>query len=345
MSNKKQTNRQTEDNLERKGSANSVTRRKIVIGGSSALAAGVAAVTITSADQASAQSPPEKEPKKVATTGKLKGKVAIVTGAALGIGRACTLMLASEGADIVAVDFCRDLATIPYPLAKPEDLAEVERLVKASGRRFLPIRADVRNMEQMRSAVERGIRELGKIDILVANAGVLSRTSLADMTDEELRDIIDVNLIGYFNSIRAVIPHMMQRKQGRIVALSSTAGRFGIQNASHYGATKWGIIGLVKSAALELGEFNITVNAVAPTRVNTRQIMNETVIRATVPNKPNPTREDFAKAALEQTVIPVPWVEPEDVADSVLYLVSDESKYITGAVIDVALGINARYTG
>lgn len=296
------------------------------------------------ADVIAVQMPDSAQASQSQSVGRVSKKVALVTGPAVGIGRAVALMLAREGADIIAYDLCKDIATVPYKLGTPEDLAEVERMIRRMGRRCLAIRGDTRDMTQMRRAVERGIREFGKIDILVANAGILSRNNLAKMSDQELRDIIDVNLIGYFNSMRAVIPHMIERRQGRIVALSSTAGRFGIQNAAHYGASKWGIIGLVKSAALELGEFNVTVNAICPTRVNTRQIMNETVIRATVPDKPNPTVKDFANAALEQTVIKKPWLEPEEVAEQVLYFASNAARYITGEVVDVALGINARYT-
>jgi SDR family mycofactocin-dependent oxidoreductase len=312
---------------------NRLSRRGIVIGGSAALAS-TAAIAFQSPDQAIAQQP-DNTPSSVA--GRLNGKVAIITGAARGIGRACAIALAKEGANIVAMDITRNIDGLSYSLATPADLAETIQLVEAEGRRCLNIQADVRDMSQMTNVVQRSLQEFGKIDILVANAGVNASASLRDVTDQQWRTIIDVNLIGVANSIRAVLPHFIEREQGSIVAISSTFGRQGTGvGLAHYAASKWGIIGLVKAAALEVAPHNVTVNAVAPTAVRTG-------LGGGAPTDPA-EREAAERYLLQYNALPVAVLEPSDVAESVVFLVSPQARYITGAVLDVAAGANARYT-
>lgn len=315
------------------------TRRKTIVAGAAAFT-GLAAANAT---DVVAQQPTKPEQATNNPTGKLQGKVAVITGAARGIGRATALVMAREGADIVAIDIAQNIESVPYPLATVKDLNETEQRVKASGRRCLAIQADVRSMAEMRGAVEQAISQMGKVDILVANAGILSYNTLDKLTDEQIRDTIDVDLIGTLNSLRAVIPHMMSRKQGRIVAVASDAGRRGLATVAHYCAAKWGVIGLVKAAALELGSNNITVNAVAPTVINTTMLRNEVTYRLFRPDLSNPTVEDILPTLESFHPMPTPWVEPEDVANSILLLVSDEMRYVSGVALGVGAGRDANY--
>ena len=331
-----------------KKSQNPLSRRNVVLGGAAAIA-GSATVFARSKDSEAV------EPNAVAqssSSGILAGKVALVTGAARAIGRACAVSLASQGADVVVMDIANPDAFpyLNYPMASMADLAETKRLVEEQGTRCLSIQADVRNMEQMREMVARTINEFGKLDIAsqrvvgvppivatdedaIANAGLVPSVPLVEMTDQQWNDVIEVNLTGVGNTIRASLPHMVERKQGQIVAITSTLGRQGNAGNAHYVASKWGIVGLVKSAALEAGEHNVTVNAVAPTGVRT--------IRFPESGEQREAAEQFLS---EYNALPVLLLEPSDIADSVVFLVSPQATSITGAVIDVAAGANAKYT-
>ena len=313
-----------------KKSQNPLSRRNVVLGGAAAIAG--SAIFAQSKDSEAV------EPNAVAqssSSGILAGKVALVTGAARAIGRACAVSLASQGADVVVMDIAQPDAFpyLNYPMASMDDLAETKRLVEEQGSRCLSIQGDVRNMAQMREMVDRTINEFGKLDIAIANAGLVPSVPLVEMTDQQWNDVIEVNLTGTGNTIRAILPHMTERKQGQIVAITSTLGRQGNAGNAHYVASKWGIVGLVKSAALEAGEHNVTVNAVAPTGVRT--------IRFPESGEQREAAEEFLS---EYNALPVILLEPEDIADSVVFLVSPQAKYITGAVIDVAAGANAKYT-
>ena len=314
-----------------KKSQNPLSRRNVVLGGAAAIAGSATVFAQSNKTEA-------VEPQSVAqssSTGMLSGKVAVVTGAARAIGRACAVSLASKGADVVVMDIAQPDAFpyLNYPMASMDDLNETKRLVEEQGSRCLSVRGDIRNMEQMRDLVDRTINEFGQVDIMVANAGLVPSVPLVEMTDQQWNDVIEVNLTGTGNTIRAVLAHMVERKQGQIVAITSTLGRQGNAGNAHYVASKWGIVGLVKSAALEAGEHNVTVNAVAPTGVRT--------IRFPESGEQREAAEQFLS---EYNALPVLLLEPEDIADSVVFLVSPQAKYITGAVIDVAAGANAKYT-
>lgn len=205
MSSTKDTNRQAGDNSKRKGSIKSITRRGIIIGGTTL--AGAAAVGIVGHDQSQAQQPQKDDSKEKSATGRLKGKVAVITGGARGIGRECAVTFAREGADVVVCDIAKNIDTVVYPLSSAQDLVETERLVKAQGRRCLIMQADVRDSERMRQAIERSISEFGKVDILVANAGILSSAPIATMSDEQWCSNIDVDLTGVFYSMRGDPAH------------------------------------------------------------------------------------------------------------------------------------------
>lgn len=314
-------------------SKRSVTRRGIMLGSSAAVAGAAAAAY--GAKSSIAQEPMAAPQSEQASDGELSGKAALVTGAARAIGRACAVELARKGANVVAMDIADPDAFpyLDYPMASQQDLAETKRLIEAEGRKCLTIQGDIRSMEQMRRIVSRSISELGQLDIVVANAGLVPFVPLIEMTDQQWRDVIDVNLTGTANTIRAVLPHMIEREQGQIVAITSTLGRQGNANNAHYVASKWGIVGLVKAAALEAGPHSVTVNAVAPTGVRTIRFPEEPEARAMA--------EEFLS---EYNALPVLLLEPSDVADSVAFLVSPQAKYISGAVLDVAAGANAKYT-
>jgi SDR family mycofactocin-dependent oxidoreductase len=273
---------------------------------------------------------------------RFDGKVALVTGAGRGQGRSHAVRFAEEGADLVLCDRCEDLATVPYGLASPADLEGTVAAVEAAGGRAVATRADVRDGAALDRVVAAGIEAFGGIDIAVANAGIAGISSIAEMTDEEWQNMIDINLGGVFKTLRAVAGHMAERGHGRIVATSSVVGRVGAPNIGHYVAAKWGVIGLVKSLALELADRGVTVNAVCPTSVDTAMIQNEAFRELFLPDQPDYTLADVEQAFTELNPIPIPWVQPGDVSDAVLFLASEEARMITGEALPVALGWNAR---
>lgn len=340
-------NDQIDQSDQRENSTNPLTRRQIFAGGA-ALAGLTAAIAPSFAQETT---PPQPQTPSKSGSGKLSGRVAFITGAARGIGRSTAVTLAREGADIAILDIADAEAlkgTLGYPLASPSDFSETERQVKALGRRCLTIKADVRNMAQMRSAVQQTITQLGKVDILVANAGILPRMPLLKVTDKVWDDTIGVNLTGVGNAIRAIAPHMIERKSGRIVAIASAHGRYGAHQRHVYTASKWGVIGLVKSVALELSEYMITVNAVSPGFIRTGMSQNDETFNNLRPDLNNPTYKDVVpvvvKQRREENLLPIAFLEPEDIANGVLFLVSDESRYITGVALDITAGENAHYT-
>lgn len=273
--------------------------------------------------------------------GKLDGQVAIVTGGARGQGRAHALRLAGEGADIAICDIAADVATVPYPLSRPDDLAETERLVNALDRRCLAVRADVRDTDQVAGFVDATIDAFGQIDILVANAGVCAFGAFWEITDQMWDDMIATDLSGVFKSMRAVVPHMIERGYGRIVATSSMGGKYGNPNLAHYIAAKWGVIGLVKSLALEVADKGITVNAICPSTVNTQMVHNPAFYGLFAPHLTNPTKADVEPLYVGLNKIPIPWVEPDDVSGLVAFLVSPDARYISGSTLDIGAGQTA----
>ena len=274
----------------------------------------------------------------------LAGKVAVITGGARGQGRSHALALARQGADIAVGDLCADVGTVDYPLATRLDLAETDRLVESLGRRCVSTVVDVRDMSAVRAFVDSAASFLGSVDIMVANAGVTGVGSVCHMTADQWSDVIDINLTGVFNSIRAAAPHMRRQQSGRIIGVSSMMGRSAQAGIPAYTASKWGVIGLCKSAALELAGDGVTVNVVAPGNVSTPMIHNDSLYRLMRPDLAEPTADDVAPVMSELHAQPVPWVEPEDVTAAVLYLVSDGARYVTGSVIDIDAGASARFT-
>jgi len=281
---------------------------------------------------------------------RLLGEAAIVTGAARGIGRAAAVAFAREGADVMGVDIAGPVSsTLEVIPATPDELAETGRLVEAAGTRWCEARLDQRDLAALRVAAERARVTFGRLDILFANAGIQSFKPILEWEDPDWHDQIDVNLTGTCNAIRAVAPHLVKNGGGRIIVTSSTQGRHGTKYGAAYSASKWGIIGLMKSAALELGQYRITVNAVVPGLIDTPLTRHrqryEQAVDDLKSKEPTAALEAEAKQKLiAKTPLGVPWIEPEAIAPAVVFLASDEAYMVSGATYDVTGGDGANYT-
>jgi SDR family mycofactocin-dependent oxidoreductase len=272
---------------------------------------------------------------------KLDGKVAFITGSARGQGRSHAVRLAEEGADILAVDICRQLPNVPYPMATSEDLAQTVAEVEALGRRIVAVEVDVRDVAGLRAAISRASTELGGVDIVVANAGINTIGAPAEADQDELfRDVIDVNLVGVWNTVRSAAPRMIeQRRGGAIVLTSSTqglTGRGGEGGASSaYSAAKHGVVGLMRSFSHWLAPHAIRVNSVHPTGVDTPMVMNEAMLRFA---EANPKLVED----LSTNLLPPRMIESIDVSHAIAWLVSDEARFVTGITLPVDAGFTAR---
>ncbi|KAA0114580.1 mycofactocin-coupled SDR family oxidoreductase [Mycolicibacterium sp. P9-22] len=274
-------------------------------------------------------------------TGRVEGKVAFITGAARGQGRSHAVRLAEEGADIIAVDVCGPIsADSQIAPSNPDDLAQTADLVKGLNRRIVTAQVDVRDFDALQSAVDSGVEQLGRLDIIVANAGIGNGGQTLDKTSEaDWDDMIGVNLSGVWKSVKAAVPHLISGGNGgSIVLTSSVGGLKAYPHTGHYIAAKHGVIGLMRTFAVELGQHSIRVNAVCPTNVNTPMFMNEGTMKLFRPDLENPGPDDLAVAAQFMHVLPVGWVEPVDISNAVLFLASDESRYVTGLPVTVDAG-------
>ena len=270
---------------------------------------------------------------------RLEGKVAFITGAARGQGRSHAVRLAEEGADIIAVDIASQIDTVPYPGATPEDLAQTVKEVEALDRRIVASRADVRDNEALRAALDDGVARLGRLDIVAANAGIVSYGPVDELTEQTWQDMIDINLTGVWHTVKAAIPHLRAAGGGSIVITSSTAGLKGTQNAGHYVAAKHGVVGLMRTLANELAPDMIRVNTVLPGSVDTPMIQNQALYHLFVPDHEGDiSRDEAAAAVVSGQALPVPWLEPVDISNAVLFLSSDEARYITGVTLPVDAG-------
>jgi NAD(P)-dependent dehydrogenase (short-subunit alcohol dehydrogenase family) len=337
-----------------------VARRGLVLGAAAAtMAAGTAAAeaqsrTDTAPRVLDGKPVPEPSPEKSAGPVRpgrgsdLKGKVAVVTGAARGIGRAIAVELAANGADVVALDIAGPVSTASNAVpATPEDLAETVKQIESYGRRAQAVRADIRDIAVLRTAADLIEQQFGKIDIVVADAAIQRWKPLLEMEDADWRDVIDNNLNGTANTIRAFAPKMVARNKGRIIVLSSMQGKHGTKDAASYSASKWGILGLMKSAAIELGQYNITVNAIIPGLVDTALTRYETRLRESMaetgqkpPNDPTPQQ---AWDVRSPTVpMKVGWLQPDDISPVAVFLASDAANLVTGAEYEVTAGDSAK---
>ena len=271
--------------------------------------------------------------------GMLDGKVAFISGAARGQGRSHATRLAEEGADIVAVDIADQISTAIHDMGTEEDLAETVRQVEALDRRIISAKGDVRVQADMDAAVATALADLGHIDIVVANAGIFSYAPAWELTDEQWQDMLDVILTGTWRTVKAAVPSMIESgRGGSIIITSSTAGLKQIPNSAHYVAAKTGLVGLMKALAVELAPHNIRVNTVHPTTVSTPMIQNSPTYKLFRPDLDDPSQEDAIEAFASVNLIPVPWVEPRDISNAVLWLASDESRFVTGHTLPVDAG-------
>jgi SDR family mycofactocin-dependent oxidoreductase len=274
-------------------------------------------------------------------TGRVQGKVAFVTGAARGQGRSHAVRLAEEGADIIAVDICGPITpNSQIAPSTPDDLAQTADLVKNLGRRIVTAQVDVREYDSLKAVLDSGVEQLGRLDIVVANAGIGNGGETLDKTSQEdWDDMIDVNLSGVWKTVKAAVPHLLSgEKGGSIILTSSVGGLKPYTNTGHYIAAKHGVIGLMRTFAVELGQHFIRVNAVCPTNVNTPMFMNEGTMKLFRPDLENPGPDDLAVAAQFMHTLPIGWVEPIDISNAVLFLASDESRYVTGLPVTVDAG-------
>lgn len=282
----------------------------------------------------------------------LTGRVAVVTGAARGIGRAAAVALASHGAAVAGIDIAGPVSPIlDFAPATPQDLEQTGKAVAAAGGRWLAMTADQRDIGEVRAAAQRVEREWGGVDIVFANAGIQGFRPILEMTDRDWHDQIDVNLNGTANVLRVFAPLLVRRGGGRVIITSSTQGQHGTKFGASYSASKWGLIGLMKSAALELGSHGITVNAVIPGLIDTVLTRHEDRYAQAISSGGEQPTGDLAKdeEAAKQTLtakspLGVPWIDPADVAPVVAFLASDEARMISGASFAVTAGDSANVT-
>jgi SDR family mycofactocin-dependent oxidoreductase len=278
--------------------------------------------------------------------GRMDGKVAFITGAARGQGRSHAVRLAEEGAEIIAVDLCQPIESVPYELPDSGDLAETVKLVEELDRRIVAREADVREFGQLQSAVAEGISQFGHIDVVCANAGIGSWAPALEMEEQMWQDMIDINLTGVWKTIKAAVTPMVERRQGgAVVITSSVAGLFGFPNLVHYSAAKAGVIGIMRVLAQELAPYMIRVNTVNPTTVNTPMVVNDVAPLLFRPDLENPTFDDMTEALTGLNALPIPLVEAIDISNAVLWLASDEARYVTGVALPVDAGFCQKIGG
>jgi SDR family mycofactocin-dependent oxidoreductase len=273
-------------------------------------------------------------------SGRLQGKVAFISGAARGQGRAHAVRMAEEGADVIAFDAAGPVPSQGAPAASVADLDETVRQVEKLDRRIVAHRADASDLDAVTAVLDQGLTEFGRIDIVVANAGVQGNPGpIAQTSAEEWQGVLATNLTGVFNTVRAAVPHLIDGGRGGSISLVSSSIALRAQpGLGPYGSAKTGVIGLMRALALELGEHSIRVNSIHPTTVNTPMLINDINFRLFRPDLENPQLEDVVPVYRTLNVLPVPWVEAEDIANAVIFLASDEGRYITGVALPVDAG-------
>lgn len=272
-------------------------------------------------------------------TRRLEGRVALITGAAHGQGRSHAVRLAQDGADIIAIDACTPVDTAPYPMGTVEELAQTAAEVEALERRIITVKADVRDADALAAATDGAVAELGRLDIVCANAGVLSYADGVDVTEAQWHDVIDINLTGVWHTVKATVPHLRAGgRGGSIILTSSVAGLKPYRNLLHYVAAKHGVVGLMKTLALELAPEMIRVNTVNPTSVSTDMLHNQTTYDLFSGGRPEATLDELMPTFTAVNVLPVPWMESIDISNAVAFLASDEARYITGVALPLDAG-------
>ncbi len=271
---------------------------------------------------------------------RLQGKVALITGAARGQGRSHALRLADEGADIIALDVCAQIATVPYPMSDSDDLVTTVDLVKSRGRRVFAAEVDVRDLAGLEKAVQEGVSELGRLDVVVANAGTLNDTAaLWELSEEQFQDQIDVNLTGVWKTIKATVPTLLaQNEGGAFILISSISGLTVELNVGHYAASKHGVNGLMRTLSGELAPYGIRVNSINPTNVNTLMINNPRYNRLFAGGVEGATQEQALPALTAMHALAIPFLDPVDVSNAVVYLAGEDGRYITGTTLVLDAG-------
>jgi SDR family mycofactocin-dependent oxidoreductase len=268
--------------------------------------------------------------------GRVAGKVAFITGAARGQGRSHAVRLAEEGADIIAVDICEDVPTVGYAMASKEELAETGRLVEALDRRIVTVKADVRDQDALREGVDAAVAELGRLDIVVANAGICTWQTWDETAMDVWQDTLDINLTGVWNTLVVGAPHLIRAGGGSMIATSSTAGLKGLPFLGPYVAAKHGVVGIANALANELARHSIRVNTIHPTGVNTP------LVTASLGNLDPMLEQNPDLGPLFMNALPVQILEPREISNAVLFLASDESAYVTGVQLSVDAGSTNR---
>lgn len=267
---------------------------------------------------------------------RVQDKVALVTGAARGQGRSHALKLAEEGADIIAIDLCGPVESTPYALSTRDDLDETIALVEKTGRKIEAHVADVRDAVALRAAVSESVERLGRLDIVAANAGIISYGTVDSLSGEMWNEVIDINLTGVWNTVQASVPHIRSGGQGGSIHVTSSALGLRVAPAlAHYAAAKHGLSGLVKTLAVELGPENIRVNAIHPGQCDTDLIHNEATYRLFCPDVESPGKADFIEVSIPFAAMNIPYIEPIDVSNALLFLASDDARYITGVALPI----------
>lgn len=269
-------------------------------------------------------------------TALFDGKVAAITGAARGLGRSHAVRFAEEGADVIVMDICADISEVPYGVATKEDLDETVAAASIYGTRVVPCVADVRDPVAIRAAIDDSAAALGGLDIVSVNAGITGGFApVAEIADSSWEEVIAVNLTGAFNTARAAVPHLRSRGGGCVVFTASVAGVQGMPNLGAYVASKHGVVGLMKTMAIELGPDNIRVNAVLPTSVATPMLLNEQTYGLMRPDLEAPQLDDIVDALKTIQLLPIPYVEPSDVTNAVMFLASEAARNVTGVALPV----------
>jgi SDR family mycofactocin-dependent oxidoreductase len=270
---------------------------------------------------------------------RLEGKVAVITGAARGQGRSHAVRLAQEGAKIIAIDLCANVESVGYGLATASDLAETAEAVRTVGGDIVVAEADVRDLEALEAAVDLGYKTFGRLDIVSANAGVFAPGTALETGISAWKDVLDIDLTGVWYTAKACAPRIIEGgRGGAIVITNSAAGLRAMDNMVHYTSAKHGLVGLMRALALELATHSIRVNSLHPTTVPTGMVLNQSNLRLFRPDLAAPSVEDVHDVFVGRNALPTPWVEPIDVSNALMFLVSDEARYITGATIPIDAG-------
>ena len=272
--------------------------------------------------------------------GRLDGKVVLISGVARSQGRSHALRFAEEGADVIGFDVLDEIKGSASGPATQADMDETVRQVEALDRRIIATKADVRDWAGVKAAVDDGVPQLGRLDVVLGNAGVFTAPSLAeDMEDDIFMDTLNINVAGVWRTAKAAIPHLKNNANGgSIIMTSSVAGLSGIANFAHYVASKHALVGLMRTLALELAPSQIRVNTVHPGTVNTVMVMNDVLARVFRPDLENPTADDVIAVAQQMNPMGADMLEPYDISNAMVFLASDEARYITGVTLPVDAG-------